>query len=211
MTLILRSLAVVVAAGRPDAARVRDPCSLVSDRLGPQEAGSQSSLDASQGIEWTEALYANGLLSASEVGVLASAQRAGNLAWAIRELAETGERRWAYRLQAWAQILFVVVMLVLRRPGAVAGPRLFHSPHHAHHEIGRMIATHLAPASRSGADRIRPHRDGRDRRLDRGRLTATVQVVGWVALERKAVERRERAVLEANNLLERIVADPGTS
>lgn len=39
-------------------------------------------------------------------------------------------------------------------------------------------------------------------------LTVTVQVVGWVALERKAVERRERALLEANNLMERIVARP---
>ncbi len=39
-------------------------------------------------------------------------------------------------------------------------------------------------------------------------MTVTVQVVGWVALERKAVERRERAVLEADNLLERVVATP---
>jgi Tfp pilus assembly protein PilV len=39
-------------------------------------------------------------------------------------------------------------------------------------------------------------------------MAATVQVVGWVALERKAVERRERAVLEAENLMERIVTWP---
>ena len=39
-------------------------------------------------------------------------------------------------------------------------------------------------------------------------MAATVQVVGWIALERKAVERRERALLEAENLLERIVAVP---
>ena len=37
-------------------------------------------------------------------------------------------------------------------------------------------------------------------------MAATVHVVGWVALERRAVERRERAVLEASNLLERIDA-----
>jgi hypothetical protein len=35
-------------------------------------------------------------------------------------------------------------------------------------------------------------------------MAATVHVVGWIALERRAVERRERAVLEASNLLERI-------
>ncbi len=39
-------------------------------------------------------------------------------------------------------------------------------------------------------------------------MTVTVQVVGWVALERKAVARRERALLEVENLLERIVARP---
>jgi hypothetical protein len=37
-------------------------------------------------------------------------------------------------------------------------------------------------------------------------MAATLQVVGWVALERRAVERRERALLEASNLLERITA-----
>jgi hypothetical protein len=39
-------------------------------------------------------------------------------------------------------------------------------------------------------------------------MAATLQVVGWVALERRAVERRERAVLEASNLMERIAARP---
>jgi len=37
-------------------------------------------------------------------------------------------------------------------------------------------------------------------------MLVTVQVVGWIALERKAVERRERALVEAENLLERVVA-----
>jgi Tfp pilus assembly protein PilV len=39
-------------------------------------------------------------------------------------------------------------------------------------------------------------------------MTVTVQIVGSIALERKAVERRERALLEAENVLERIVARP---
>lgn len=39
-------------------------------------------------------------------------------------------------------------------------------------------------------------------------MAATLQVVGWVALERRGVERRERAVLEASNLMERIAARP---
>jgi Tfp pilus assembly protein PilV len=39
-------------------------------------------------------------------------------------------------------------------------------------------------------------------------MTVTVQVIGWIALERKAVERRERALLEADNILERVMAMP---
>jgi hypothetical protein len=39
-------------------------------------------------------------------------------------------------------------------------------------------------------------------------MATTLQVVGWVALDRRAVERRERAVLEASNLMERIAARP---
>jgi hypothetical protein len=39
-------------------------------------------------------------------------------------------------------------------------------------------------------------------------MAATLQVVSWVALSRRAVERRERAVVEASNLMERICARP---
>lgn len=110
--VILRSLAVVVSAGRPiapafDALAQWYPTAWIRKSL------RQAALDASQGVDWTEALLENGLVRRSDVGVLTSAQRAGNLAWALRELADTGERRWAYRLQAWSQVLFVLAMLVL--------------------------------------------------------------------------------------------------
>ncbi len=39
-------------------------------------------------------------------------------------------------------------------------------------------------------------------------MAVTLQVVGWVALDRRATERRERAIVEASNLMERIVARP---
>ena len=39
-------------------------------------------------------------------------------------------------------------------------------------------------------------------------MTVTVQLVGWVAAERRAALRRERALLEAGNLLERLAARP---
>jgi hypothetical protein len=39
-------------------------------------------------------------------------------------------------------------------------------------------------------------------------MTITAQVIGWVALDRRASERCERAVFEASNLMERISARP---
>jgi type II secretory pathway component PulF len=108
---ILRALAVVVSADRPIGPFFYGlsqwyPTGWVRRKL------NQAALDAALGVDWTQALRDNGLLSASDVGVLTAAQRAGNLAWALRELAETGERRWAYRLQVWSQLLFVLTMLV---------------------------------------------------------------------------------------------------
>jgi hypothetical protein len=39
-------------------------------------------------------------------------------------------------------------------------------------------------------------------------MTTTVQVLGWVAAERRAVERRQWAVQEVANLMERLTAEP---
>jgi uncharacterized membrane protein len=39
-------------------------------------------------------------------------------------------------------------------------------------------------------------------------MSLTVRVLGWVALERRAAEQRQRAVLEVANVMERITAYP---
>jgi hypothetical protein len=39
-------------------------------------------------------------------------------------------------------------------------------------------------------------------------MTATVQILGWVAAERRSLERRQCAVQEAGNLMERLSARP---
>ncbi len=110
--LILRSLAVVVASGRPIVPALRAmsdwyPTAWVRKRL------ALASLDAEQGVDWTESLGSSDLLSPGDIGVIGASGRAGNLPWALRELAETGERRRAYRLQFWSQVLFVLAILAL--------------------------------------------------------------------------------------------------
>jgi protein transport protein HofC len=66
-----------------------------------------------QGAPWIDELYREGLIRGSEAEVLHSASLVGNLPWAMRELAETGERRLAFRFQAVIQTLFPLVVLSL--------------------------------------------------------------------------------------------------
>ena len=111
-TLIFRALAIAIEADRPippalDSLARWYPTAWVRRKLAVAAA------DAAEGHAWPDALHLVGLLSHADLGVIAASQRAGNLAWALRELAATGERRLAYRLQVWTQVLFVVTLLGL--------------------------------------------------------------------------------------------------
>ena len=110
--LILRALAIAVEADRPLVPALYTlaqwyPTRWVRNKL---EGAAEY---ASQGMDWAIALYSVGLFTVSDVGVLDAARRAGNLPWALRELAETGERRFGYQLQIWSQIVFVLAMIGL--------------------------------------------------------------------------------------------------
>ena len=110
--LILRALAVVVESGRPIGPAFRAmaqwyPTSWVRRRI------EKAAEYAEQGVDWPETLESLGLLGRAEAGVLQAASRAGNLPWALRELSESGERRRAYRLQVWSQLLFVLTILAV--------------------------------------------------------------------------------------------------
>lgn len=113
---------------RLDTAAVLDGLSLVAARRYPMPAGMASLAksfpvaavrtklwqvvqDLEAGADWAESLRRHGLICEVELAVIASAQRAGNLPWALRELADSNRRRWAYRALVWLQILFPVVIL----------------------------------------------------------------------------------------------------
>jgi protein transport protein HofC len=51
------------------------------------------------------------LIRSADGSLLASARTTGNLAWAMRELADTSDRRLLVRLQAAIQLLFPVVVV----------------------------------------------------------------------------------------------------
>ena len=110
--LILRCLAMIVEGERPIDIGLQIlarwyPTTWVRQRL----AGAY--LATNQGLDWIDALRRYRLLSRADVALLESARRAGNLAWALRELAEGSARRLGYRMQVVNQVLLTLVFLAV--------------------------------------------------------------------------------------------------
>jgi len=72
----------------------------------------QAAADMQSGGGWCESLHRRGLIRQAEVVILQAAQRVGNLPWALSEMAESGRRRLAYRLQALIEMLFPPIVVV---------------------------------------------------------------------------------------------------
>jgi type II secretory pathway component PulF len=109
--VVLRSLAVATETGQPMEPAMSVlaeyyPSAAMCGRL--RRALSQMSL----GQSWAESLADQGLLRRSELAVLASAERVGNLTWALRDVADGIERRFALRLQRWLEIILPLLVLV---------------------------------------------------------------------------------------------------
>lgn len=66
-----------------------------------------------QGCPWQDSLRHHGLLRAADAVFLDSAERVGNLPWALREVADSIERRVSTRLLGWLQLLVPAMVLAL--------------------------------------------------------------------------------------------------
>lgn len=109
---ILDTLAVVAGQKRPLSEGIASlarsyPKSDIRQRLCLAMAETQS------GRDWCESFQRHGLLRGSDKAILQAASRVGNLPWAMREMADSNRRRFAYRLQAWVQTLFPPAMIFL--------------------------------------------------------------------------------------------------
>jgi len=82
------------------------PVRAIRSRLGGVLADMRS------GVDWSRSLALRGLIKPAELAVFEAAGRAGNLAWALREMAESNRRRLNYRLHNVVQLLFPVAILV---------------------------------------------------------------------------------------------------
>ncbi len=67
--------------------------------------------DLTSGGDWSESLRRHQLIGRADLAVLRAARQAGNLAWALGELADGRRRRLAYRLQTLLQCVFPLVIL----------------------------------------------------------------------------------------------------
>lgn len=74
--------------------------------------------DVQAGADWCRSLQRRGVIGRAEAMVLEAAGRAGNLSWALEEMAASLRRRHAYRLRALALALFPVCVVAL---GAAVG------------------------------------------------------------------------------------------
>lgn len=114
---LLRAIAVMMSRNRSASeALARLAEAVPSEKRRRQLYATKERIDAGDPI-W-ETLHAKGLIRASEAALLESAQRAGNVVWALHAAAESIDRRSGYRLQAWIQFLTPAAVIAT---GAVVG------------------------------------------------------------------------------------------
>ncbi len=111
-SLVMRWLATGVRQGRPILEMLR----LLSGYF-PQSAMRRGLARAAQRVEegahWCDSLLRVRLIRSRESAVFKAAERAGNLQWALDEMADSAVRRWAYKLQVWMSFAFPLVLIVL--------------------------------------------------------------------------------------------------
>ena len=74
---------------------------------------ARASASVNSGLDWREALRKSRLITHAEQALLTSAERVGNLPWALRQIARRREKRTVYRLATALQILYPAAILFL--------------------------------------------------------------------------------------------------
>ncbi len=111
-SIVLRTLASQVAADIPlhtaiDLMARQYPRKHIRDRL------QRAATAISRGGPWCQCLREERLILPSEADVLSAAERVGNLAWALEEVAEGIVRRLRYRLNVWLRCVLPLFVLAV--------------------------------------------------------------------------------------------------
>jgi type II secretory pathway component PulF len=88
------------------------PSPVMRSRLSPVAVAVEA------GANWCDTLSKSRLISQAESALLKSAERAGNLPWALRQIATRRQKRTMYRLHAAVHVVYPLVILAF---GAFVG------------------------------------------------------------------------------------------
>lgn len=109
---VLRALAIGVRASRP-LLKVLGQLEQVYPRRWVRGRLAHARVRVENGTPWTRALFEQGLLRREDAAVLESAERAGNLVWALDTMADANDRRLGYRLEVLSQLVFPLTILAV--------------------------------------------------------------------------------------------------
>ncbi len=107
---VLHSLATAVQQRQP----ILDNLLLLSGFARSSRSRHQLGMAITQieaGTHWTDAIEHSGLISKTQNGVIQAAERTGNLAWALDEMADSTIRRTAQRAQAVLSFVFPACLI----------------------------------------------------------------------------------------------------
>ena len=110
--LVMRGLALAIRRGMPMPQALHlvaesYPLSIIRWRL----RSAAERVEA--GMDWCQSLRQTGLIAQADAAVLRAAQRAGNLPWALEEMADSAMRRQVMHIMAWLQILFPIALIAV--------------------------------------------------------------------------------------------------
>ncbi|MBI1248465.1 hypothetical protein GC197_11585 [bacterium] len=121
---LLNVLSIVTAADLPlqsalEVIKIRFPSRRMR-RIARQVYGEQRS-----GRDWIESLTTSGVLSHGEAALVSSAQGAGNLAWALKEVSIGKRRRHLQRIAPMMKVVVPVLVFIAAVPVLCAGIGVF--------------------------------------------------------------------------------------
>ncbi|RUL88072.1 type II secretion system F family protein [Tautonia sociabilis] len=121
---VLRALSGEVAMGRPlPEALDRIGRAASSGAVRRRVRKARGRVD--RGEAWTRALASVRLIRWADALALDASQRAGNLSWALGDLADGLDRRAGHRLIVWSQFLLPVAVILLAMPVVVVAVGFF--------------------------------------------------------------------------------------
>lgn len=108
---ILRQLSLIVGSGRSLADGLTTMARF-HHRPSVAKSLSRVAIDVQAGDDCFERLREQRLISVADEQFLSSAQRVGNLGWALNELAEIRERRMSHRARFWLEVFRPIPVLI---------------------------------------------------------------------------------------------------